>query len=59
MSTIISAVLTVGLSRPVYPQLQTCRCTALTDAMCQEQKSDALVERVPAAFRVRDRHDIA
>jgi len=29
MSAIISAVLTVGLSRPVYPQLQTCRCTAL------------------------------
>src|ERR1700687_1814950 len=39
MSTIISAVLTVGLSRPVYPQLQTCRCTALTDAMCQERTS--------------------
>ena len=38
MSTIISAVLTVGLSRPFYPQLQTCRCTALTDAMCQKRK---------------------
>src|ERR1700730_7653901 len=31
---------------PVYPQLRTYRCTALTDAMCQERKSpsfDALV----------------
>jgi hypothetical protein len=30
-----SAVLAVGRPLPVYPQLQTCRCTALRDAKCQ------------------------
>jgi hypothetical protein len=30
---VIRAVLTVGRSLPVYPQFQTFRCTALTDAM--------------------------
>src|SRR5216684_1034047 len=34
-----SAVLTVGRLLPIYPQLQTCRCTALTDAMCQQETS--------------------
>jgi hypothetical protein len=33
---VIRVVLTVGRSLPVYPQLRTYRCTALTDAMCQE-----------------------
>ncbi len=29
--------LTVRCSLPVYPQLRTCRCTAPTDAMCQQR----------------------
>src|SRR5216683_3811140 len=33
---VISAILTVVRLLPVFPQLQTCRCTALTDAMCHE-----------------------
>ena len=33
---VISAILTVVPLLPVFPQLQTCRCTALTDAMCTE-----------------------
>jgi hypothetical protein len=37
--------LTAGLSLPVYPQLQTCRCTALTDAMCQRQTSSQFFSR--------------
>ncbi len=34
-----SDVSTVGQSLPVYPQLRTWRCTAITDAMCQIRKS--------------------
>ena len=33
---VISAILTVVQLLPIFPQLQTCRCTALTDAMCTE-----------------------
>jgi len=33
----ISADLTVGRSLPVYPQLRTYRCTALTDVMCHKE----------------------
>jgi hypothetical protein len=42
---------------PVYPEQQTCRCTALTDVMCQKRKSGAvLAER---AFRLqRGRHSV-
>jgi hypothetical protein len=36
---VIRVVLTVGRSLPVYPQLRTYRCTALSDAMCQCTKS--------------------
>ena len=36
---VISAILTVVRLRPVFPQLQTCRCTALTNAMCHHRKS--------------------
>jgi len=30
---VMSAVLTAGQSPPIYPQLRTHRCTALTDGM--------------------------
>jgi len=36
---VISAILTVVRLRPVFPQFQTCRCTALTNAMCHHRKS--------------------
>ncbi len=32
-------IATVVRLLPVFPQLQTCRCTALTDAMCQRPTS--------------------
>ncbi len=32
---VISAIFIVVRLLPVFPQFQTCRCTALTDAMCQ------------------------
>ena len=32
---VIRAIFAVGPLLPIYPQLQTCRCTALTDAMGQ------------------------
>ena len=34
---VISAILTVVRLLPVFPQLQTGRCTAITDAMCQQR----------------------
>src|SRR5216683_7752628 len=42
---VISAILTVVRLLPVFPQLQTCRCTALTDAMCHERTSGTLPNR--------------
>ena len=36
---VIRVTLAVRRSLPVYRQLRTCRCTAITDAMCQHATS--------------------
>src|SRR5216684_561081 len=48
---VISAILTVVRLLPVFPQFQTCRCTALTDAMCQ--KPNSLQAHCSAGRKVR------
>jgi hypothetical protein len=46
---VIPTVFTVSRSLPIYHQLQTCRCTALTDGMCQPGKSLSPISIIPSA----------
>jgi hypothetical protein len=56
---VISAILTVVRLLPVFPQFQTCRCTALTDAICQRRKSGALFDHLVGERQRGRGHDDA